>query len=197
VSTTAHLVVQAADLKTLRETLCMAQGYIPDRPRGWAARARSVDRLIAEIDRNRPLGPDGTHGDRHTDTCGCEDKNVVATSDDFDPPLSRRQAEQVQEVINESLRRDRASRGVTIEPGEHGVGHNRSCVCWQQRHACGCYLWDRDCPEFTQASLEKPTVVAEALDAIESRDYYEAKPHKAARDLEHVREILERVAGVS
>jgi hypothetical protein len=192
VSTTAHLVVQAADLKRLREALAQSEPHIVG-----TIRRGVLASLIDEIDRNRPLGPDGTHGDRHTPTCGCEDKKVVATSDDFDPPLSRRQAEQVQEVINESLRRDRASRGVTIEPGEHGVGHNRSCVCWQQRHACGCYLWDRDCPEFTLASLEKPTVVAEALDAIESRDYYEAKPHKAARDLERVREILERVAGVS
>ena len=32
-----------------------------------------IGRIIAEIDRQRPLGPDGKHGDRHTSTCGCED----------------------------------------------------------------------------------------------------------------------------
>lgn len=30
--------------------------------------------LINQIDLHRPLGPDGTHGDRHTATCGCEGK---------------------------------------------------------------------------------------------------------------------------
>ena len=29
--------------------------------------------LIRWIDHHRPLGPDGTHGDLHTPTCGCED----------------------------------------------------------------------------------------------------------------------------
>lgn len=53
-------------LKMLRETLCVAQSvlrYAPDRDR--------VQRMIDEIDRQRPLGPDGKHGDRHTPTCGC------------------------------------------------------------------------------------------------------------------------------
>jgi hypothetical protein len=36
-------------------------------------RAPRQDRsIINEIDRQRPLGPDGTHGERHTETCGCE-----------------------------------------------------------------------------------------------------------------------------
>lgn len=35
--------------------------------------AERIGRLIAEIDRQRPLGPDGKHGGRHTLTCGCED----------------------------------------------------------------------------------------------------------------------------
>lgn len=61
--------------KMLRETLCVAQTYV-----GQSGLARADDdiarlqRLIDECDRHRPLGPDGKHGDRHTDTCGCEDR---------------------------------------------------------------------------------------------------------------------------
>jgi len=70
-------------LKMLRETFCVAQTAIGqlgdprrDDPQDRAERNADIDRLervIAEIDRQRPLGPDGVHGDRHTDTCGCED----------------------------------------------------------------------------------------------------------------------------
>ncbi len=62
--------------KMLRETLCVAQSRIGEsdldalRKSDHTAR---LERLIAECDRHRPLGPDGKHGDRHTDTCGCED----------------------------------------------------------------------------------------------------------------------------
>lgn len=30
----------------------------------------------------------------------------------------------------------------------HGAHHDRSCVCWQKREGCGCFLWDQDCPHF-------------------------------------------------
>jgi len=64
---TAHLAVPASDLRRLREALCRAET-------GSGALHRAVlGSLIDEIDRHRPLGPDGTHGDRHTATCGCED----------------------------------------------------------------------------------------------------------------------------
>lgn len=57
-------------LKALREDLCRRQVQ-DDLPGDVSS---GVDVLIQMIDRHRPLGPDGTHGDRHTDTCGCEDK---------------------------------------------------------------------------------------------------------------------------
>lgn len=68
-------------LKMLRETLCVAQTVINyhtfdhavDDNRKPEHIAR-LQRLIDDIDRQRPLGPDGTHGDRHTETCGCEDR---------------------------------------------------------------------------------------------------------------------------
>lgn len=61
-------------LKMLRETLCVAQTAIGQRttdPR-TGEHIERLGRVIAEIDRQRPLGPDGKHGDLHTPTCGCE-----------------------------------------------------------------------------------------------------------------------------
>jgi hypothetical protein len=63
--------------KQLKETLCVAQALIgnselnQDRRQGhmWV-----LQRLIDECDRHRPVGHDGKHGDLHTPTCGCEDK---------------------------------------------------------------------------------------------------------------------------
>lgn len=67
--------------KMIRETLCVAQSAIAHSAAAAYRRSEHIDRLsciIQEIDRHRPLGPDGKHGDRHTATCGCED-NPLAT----------------------------------------------------------------------------------------------------------------------
>lgn len=66
-------------LKMIRETLCVAQSAIGLAEVGGTQKTDHIDRvqrIIAEIDRQRPLGPDGKHGNRHTPFCGCEDKNV-------------------------------------------------------------------------------------------------------------------------
>lgn len=63
--------------KMIRETLCVSQACIGNSPFDASRRdghLSRLGRLIAECDRHRPLGPDGKHGDRHTATCGCEDK---------------------------------------------------------------------------------------------------------------------------
>lgn len=61
-------------LKMIRETFCVAQTHVglsdDYRKREHVER---LQRLIDDIDRQRPLGPDGKHRDRHTDSCGCED----------------------------------------------------------------------------------------------------------------------------
>ncbi len=60
-------------IKMLRETFCVAQTWFGLSQR--SDRANHVARLqelIDECDRQRPLGPDGKHGDRHTPTCGCD-----------------------------------------------------------------------------------------------------------------------------
>lgn len=60
--------------KMLRETLCLAQAALRQWPRDQAridGDVARLERLIGECDRHRPLGPDGTHGSRHTPTCGC------------------------------------------------------------------------------------------------------------------------------
>lgn len=62
--------------KMLRETLCEAQSmqaFLPVYVNvEWYM--STLQTLIDECDMHRPLGPDGTHGKRHTLTCGCEDK---------------------------------------------------------------------------------------------------------------------------
>jgi hypothetical protein len=60
--------------KMLRETLCLAQTRILNSRYDDGRRQAHSDRLqrlIDECDRKRPLGPVGTHGDRHTSECGC------------------------------------------------------------------------------------------------------------------------------
>lgn len=59
-------------VKTLREDLCRHQSRrdLPDQI------ASGVDVLIAMIDKHRPLGVDGKHGDLHTATCGCTDQPI-------------------------------------------------------------------------------------------------------------------------
>lgn len=65
------LFLPGDSLKMLRETMCVAQQAIPEGPRAAQHRDR-IERVIAEIDRQRPLGPDGKHGNLHTLLCGCE-----------------------------------------------------------------------------------------------------------------------------
>ena len=61
--------------KMLRETLCVAQSAVcivfAEEPR-LREHVDRLQRLIDECDRHRPLGPDGKHGDLHTETCGCD-----------------------------------------------------------------------------------------------------------------------------
>lgn len=60
--------------KMLRETLCVAQTHIPENDPRRQEHIDRLQRLIDSCDRLRPIGIDGTHGDRHTDSCGCFDR---------------------------------------------------------------------------------------------------------------------------
>lgn len=64
----AHLRIASSDLKMLREHLCLAQTLMKGQG------GRRLQDVINEIDRHRPLGPDGKHGKLHTNSCGCEDE---------------------------------------------------------------------------------------------------------------------------
>lgn len=66
-------------LKMIRETMCLAEHalYHAARTGGVNPRPGDLERIksiIADIDRQRPLGSDGKHGDLHTPTCGCDDQ---------------------------------------------------------------------------------------------------------------------------
>lgn len=72
-----YLTDERDTLKALRETLCEAQSSVAFFVEAGAedgGHVARLGRLIAEIDRQRPLGPDGKHGDLHTPSCGCEDR---------------------------------------------------------------------------------------------------------------------------
>ena len=61
--------------KMLRETLCVAQSRIGNRPYDEGRKQEHINRLqrlIDECERHRPLGIGGKHGDLHTPTCGCK-----------------------------------------------------------------------------------------------------------------------------
>lgn len=58
--------------KGLREHLQQQQAFAPD-----AATRRELGRAINLMEYHRPTGPDGTHGERHTATCGCHPTDVA------------------------------------------------------------------------------------------------------------------------
>jgi hypothetical protein len=70
--------VGVLDPKGTREALCAAQSALNEHARrGMDIRqvpiwTRDIQDLINEIDKLRPLGSDGKHGERHTAYCGCE-----------------------------------------------------------------------------------------------------------------------------
>lgn len=82
-------------LKSMREALCAAASALGNHPGLAESSLRDgfiddIGELIRDIDRQRPIGPDGKHGDRHTATCGCEDGNPfyhkpMCSSHHFDP----------------------------------------------------------------------------------------------------------------
>lgn len=61
--------------KSLREKLCTQEMFIPEDGSLLELRTRDAFAALLEVlDKHRPLGSDGKHGDLHTPTCGCEDK---------------------------------------------------------------------------------------------------------------------------
>lgn len=75
----ATAYVPVAQLKATREALCAAQSALGQLGQRHADGVNSgqlgrLQALIDQIDAHRPLGVDGKHGNRHTPTCGCEDR---------------------------------------------------------------------------------------------------------------------------
>lgn len=67
--------IDVDDVKMTREALCLAEAAMNHAPMNIAAsQRRRIGGLIRELDKHRPLGQDGKHGNLHTETCGCQDK---------------------------------------------------------------------------------------------------------------------------
>lgn len=70
--------LEIEDLKMLREALCVAQSaigqaYSMNQQKPYVTnKIDAIQKVIDEIDILRPLGPDGKHGNLHTEFCGCE-----------------------------------------------------------------------------------------------------------------------------
>lgn len=58
--------------KALHEAFCYAQTYLPTTEQGMYYRC-VLQELIDLMEQHRPLGPNGKHGNLHTESCGCED----------------------------------------------------------------------------------------------------------------------------
>lgn len=66
--------IEVDSVKMVREALALAEAAMSNTYIRIAdSQKRRVAKLIGEMDKHRPLGPGGKHGDRHTETCGCED----------------------------------------------------------------------------------------------------------------------------
>jgi hypothetical protein len=64
------------NVKGLREILCLAQYVGENSPVhiNTPLYNRRIQEVIDELDKHRPVGPDGKHGNLHTETCGCKNK---------------------------------------------------------------------------------------------------------------------------
>jgi hypothetical protein len=70
----ASLRIESRSVKMMRETLCAAQSAVQHGPydeRQKPSRTAHIQTLIDELDRHRPTGRGGKHGNLHTPTCGC------------------------------------------------------------------------------------------------------------------------------
>lgn len=106
--TMIHAPRPADTLKMIRETLCVAQTHLNlhDVSSRRQEHSDRIGRLIADIDRQRPLGPDGKHGDRHTSTCGCDDAERPPVADNDQDELRTAHLQ-----VDRSIRRVRELEG--------------------------------------------------------------------------------------
>ncbi|MEQ4566234.1 hypothetical protein [Paenarthrobacter sp. CAP02] len=71
------VIMTVDSLKMIRETMCLAEHALHVSARTGSSRPSKGDfariqRILDDIDRQRPLGSNGKHGNLHTQTCGCE-----------------------------------------------------------------------------------------------------------------------------
>lgn len=76
------VMIDVGDLKMAREALCAAQRGLNSSGMSTALsipQSLRLEKMIDQIDMLRPLGPDGKHGSLHTQYCGCDNVEHVAT----------------------------------------------------------------------------------------------------------------------
>ena len=80
--------IEIENLKALRESLCVAQSAIGQaygqrQSEYTTSKIKTIQKVLDQIDILRPLGPDGKHGNRHTEYCGCEDNPYLIMLDEW------------------------------------------------------------------------------------------------------------------
>jgi len=72
--------------KQLRETLCIAQSQIGNSALNPSLKKTHMDRLqrlINDCDGMWSFGPDGKHGNMHTDMCGCAPRRFTVSQEEL------------------------------------------------------------------------------------------------------------------
>jgi hypothetical protein len=112
-------------IKTVGEALSYAEAAVVNFYPANSQRHRYADvirELLRDVARQRPTGPDGKHGDRHTATCGC-DIDDQAAADRHALVAEHLAAIAIVEKLNLELRE-----------GHPNYDTMRVCLRWMRQH---------------------------------------------------------------
>lgn len=113
--------IPVSSVKMLREALCSAQSALNLHPRSTRTpyEVDQISEVIRELDKLRPLGVDGKHGNLHTEDCGCLDKFITC------PGCGNR----VELTTFDGWRNDN---GYTCRP--YNTTHSQHVIPWIEEH---------------------------------------------------------------
>lgn len=130
--------------KGLIEHLCRQQTFAPDSDTSDAMQA-----LINVLHDHRPIGNDGKHGERHTDTCGCEDKPAT------DVPEPAQTLADLTPCLGDRVR----------VKGAFGKEYRFACGWFQSTPTNGFFAWCNE-DDRTYLPLDHEWTVLEHLDPV-------------------------------